>query len=929
MKRLFFTVLVLLFLNTTYAQVKATSGEINTGTDDDKFATALALQGSKYLDQNGAKISAVTAAGANTYVASITPAITAYISGQVFYLKITTANTGASTLNLNGLGAKTLVKDASSPLDAGDLLANKVYAVYYDGTNFQVMNIGGVAYVLKSGDIMSGDLGITKSLPKLSLNGSDIIGSIGRISYSIGGAERAFINANRHFAVGQLTNLEFGTMGNTHMTLSNIGYLGLGVASPLVKLDVLGTARLTNAGSALQLYSTTGTGNTYMSYHNNVGTRLGYVGLGSSINNNMYIASDLGSVNYIGSSHVFNSPIIGRQSGTGDFPVLGDLPTGALTLANTSTGLYGIQMGVRNSDGITWLQSGYFNGATVTPSFILNPKGGWVGVGSVNGVAPLVPFHVKGQIRSERTNTGQFIQMDSENGSGNFLAKNTTSAVYSAIRFIQGNSTTDRDALVIGNDGTVTASTFIGNLTGNASTATLATNSIQWNGVVGRISEALQGSGMASILGRHSNGDVYQFNSLGLSTFMGLGNYVLKSGETMTGPLAISSAIGAKFTMKKTASNQNNYINFLDEGSSRTGYIGHGSTTSTSMYIVSDLPGTTVNLGVAGTNQFSVATTGITTTVPVVTSAGSAAAPSHSFSGDTGTGMWNNPGILGFTVSGTHRVGISSTLLSSTLPINSKGPTKIERTNTTQYVQLDHENGEGNLLAKNTTSAVFSSFRIKQGNNVTNRDALVIGNDGTVTASTFIGNLTGTASSVPWAGVASKPTTLVGYGITDAALDANVVHKTGNETIAGVKLFSTSVGIGTTNVHTYKLAVGGGIIAESVKVKPQVSWPDYVFEKDYPILPLNELEKFVLKNKHLPNVPNAAEVKKDGIDVGEMNAKLLQKIEELTLYIIDQQKGMMDQQKEIRDLRGKVNEMTKLSELVEKLSAEVNSIKNK
>jgi hypothetical protein len=141
MKRILLSLMAVLAMDTAYGQVKATSAELNAGIDDAKFATALALQGSKYLDQSGAKLYAVSAAGANTYTATIAPAITAYSAGQVFFIKITTANTGTSTLNLNGLGAKTLVKETSTALASGDLLANKIYAVAYDGTNFQVVDV--------------------------------------------------------------------------------------------------------------------------------------------------------------------------------------------------------------------------------------------------------------------------------------------------------------------------------------------------------------------------------------------------------------------------------------------------------------------------------------------------------------------------------------------------------------------------------------------------------------------------------------------------------------------------------------------------------------------------------------------------------------------------------------------------------------------
>lgn len=87
----------------------------------------------------------------------------------------------------------------------------------------------------------------------------------------------------------------------------------------------------------------------------------------------------------------------------------------------------------------------------------------------------------------------------------------------------------------------------------------------------------------------------------------------------------------------------------------------------------------------------------------------------------------------------------------------------------------------------------------------------------------------------------------------------------------------------------YQLIVKNGIKTEKVRVELSNvnGWPDYVFEKDYQLIPLKELETFVSTHKHLPNVPKAEEVKKEGIDLGQMDAKLLEKIEELTLYNIE------------------------------------------
>ena len=101
-----------------------------------------------------------------------------------------------------------------------------------------------------------------------------------------------------------------------------------------------------------------------------------------------------------------------------------------------------------------------------------------------------------------------------------------------------------------------------------------------------------------------------------------------------------------------------------------------------------------------------------------------------------------------------------------------------------------------------------------------------------------------------------------------------------------------NLGIGTADTRGYRLAVNGKIRAQEIKVEA-TPWPDYVFSKSYQLPTLQETEKHIKENGKLPGIPSAAEVKANGIDLGEMNAKLLQKIEELTLHVIEQNKKII------------------------------------
>lgn len=101
------------------------------------------------------------------------------------------------------------------------------------------------------------------------------------------------------------------------------------------------------------------------------------------------------------------------------------------------------------------------------------------------------------------------------------------------------------------------------------------------------------------------------------------------------------------------------------------------------------------------------------------------------------------------------------------------------------------------------------------------------------------------------------------------------------------------------------LTVDGTILAKEVRVAISTTthWADYVFDKDYKLMPLNEVESYIKTNKHLPEVPSSEDVEKNGIEVTEISAILLKKIEELTLYTIELQKKVDAQQKEINTLK--------------------------
>jgi hypothetical protein len=133
-------------------------------------------------------------------------------------------------------------------------------------------------------------------------------------------------------------------------------------------------------------------------------------------------------------------------------------------------------------------------------------------------------------------------------------------------------------------------------------------------------------------------------------------------------------------------------------------------------------------------------------------------------------------------------------------------------------------------------------------------------------------------SNTGFAGIAdNSPTTMPYVAESMAAADSAVyINAAGN------------VGIGTAN-PTEKLSVNGNIKCKQVEVTLS-GWSDFVFQDDYSLMPLEELNVYISQHKHLPGVPSEYDVIANGNNLGEMDAILLQKIEELTLYMIDLKK---------------------------------------
>ncbi|MCW3462067.1 hypothetical protein [Chitinophaga nivalis] len=339
--------------------------------------------------------------------------------------------------------------------------------------------------------------------------------------------------------------------------------------------------------------------------------------------------------------------------------------------------------------------------------------------------------------------------------------------------------------------------------------------------------------------------------------------------ERATGNIIVNqltAANGSKIQGTGSTSNQS-YLQFMqNDNTTREGFIGIGSSTLKDMYLVSD--NGNVNLQPKpGGGLLQIAPTQVLNTTgglllanatsnQISFKAVAAAPPSFSTrSAGTKIILWDTP--VSATTAGWG-IGIEDFHMWLGLPTSDANQGFKFYGGTTQIARID---GTGN------------SEWNGQGR--------------------FKGWLTGTAATGPAAeiGIAGGMAYLIGFNRTTnnyTPLKLSGGSTNTNQTVITVNEQGVSIANNTPQLPI-RLMVNGGITARNLKIT-QTGWADYVFRPDYPLRPLAEVAAYIDTHQHLPGIPDAATVAKEGIEVGDINKRLLEKIEELTLYLIEQDK---------------------------------------
>lgn len=288
---------------------------------------------------------------------------------------------------------------------------------------------------------------------------------------------------------------------------------------------------------------------------------------------------------------------------------------------------------------------------------------------------------------------------------------------------------------------------------------------------------------------------------------------------------------------------------------------------------------------------------------------------SNSTNSDFGMVRFENGGLISF-FSG-NSTGSAQTFSNDDIEafrrvtIRNEGYIGIGTKNPDTYLSITQSTSSGNYGG-------YPAIEVNNPNTTGNAVSALVLRSGTVSAAGLVGAIGGlqcksidNATQLTWLrSYAAAYPIYIGYNQTDLAVN------------------NGKVGIGTTN-PVEKLSVEGTILAKKVKVsQASADWPDYVFNEDYPLMPLDSVEAFIQANGHLPEIASADEVLNDGIDLGDNQTKLLQKTEELTLYLIGQDKKIKQLTEQNKQLNQQISQIDEMKILIDRLQKTIEQLQD-